>query len=326
MNPSDPLNPPAPPIPRKSRRRLVLAVALLLLGAAVPAWPRVVEGVAAVVEGEPITLSELNRFIARGTAVPRPDLPRGSDRKRWLEFLIEERLIEKEAERIGITVSETEVDEAIADLLRANSLSPADLARTLQESGIAETDYRREIRSGLIRSRVLDREIQPRVFLSEDKARTYYQENLDRFSLPSEQRISQIVISRSQPQAEERLKQVQRLLREGRDFAEVAREYSDDPSARNGGDLGFFALAELRPELREVLERLPPRKPSEPVRTSESVRILLITAQKPAAPLPFEQVKSRVMDELYRREIERGFRNWLEGIKSRARIEIKSEP
>jgi len=303
-----------------------LAAGFLVLGMAVPAWSRTVEGIVAVIEGEPVTLSELNQFIARGSAVPNPNLPGLSDRKHWLEFLIEERLIEKEAEKIGVTVSETEVDKAITELLQSNSLSPADLAKTLRERGLTEADYRREIRGELIRSQVLGREVQPRIFLSEDKVRTYYLENISRFSTRPEQRIAQIVISRSQPQAEEKLKKVERLLREGKDFAELAREYSDDPSRQNGGDLGYFELSELRPEFREALAQLPLKKPSAPVRTPASFYILLITEQKTGTPVPFAEVKNQVTEELYNREVDRGFRNWLEGIKSRAKIELKPEP
>ena len=305
---------------------LLALASCLLLGMAAPAFARPVEGIVAVVEGEPVTLSELNQFIARGSAVPNPSLPIQTDRKQWLEFLIEDRLIEKEAEKLGVAVSEPEVDQAIAELLKANSLAPPDLARVLRERGLTEADYRKEIRGELIRNRVLGREIQPRIFLSEDKIHTYYLENIGRFSTPPEQRISQIFISRSGPQAEERLKKVERLLKEGKDFAELAREYSDDSSRANGGDLGYFAATELKPELRGALAQLPLNKPSAPVTTGEGYQILLITEQKTGAPIPFAQAKSQVTEELYNREVDRGFRSWLEGIKSRAKIELKPEP
>ncbi|MCX5866496.1 MAG: peptidyl-prolyl cis-trans isomerase [Proteobacteria bacterium] len=304
----------------------ILAAGLLILGMAGSAWPRTVEGIVAVVEGAPVTLSELNQFIARSSAVPNPSLPGPDDRKRWLEFLIEDRLIEKEAEKIGVTVSEPEVDQAITELLQANSLALPDLKNLLKERGLSEAEYRREISRELIRNRVLAREIQSRVFLSEDKVRTYYLENISRFSTPPQQRISQIFISRSRPQAEERLKKLERLLQEGKDFAELAREFSDDPSRQNGGDIGYFALSELKPELREALARLPLKKPSAPVRTEEGFHLLLVTGLKAGAPTPFAEVKSQVTEELYNREVDRGFRSWLEGIKSRAKIELKPEP
>ena len=60
--------------------------------------------------------------------------------------------------------------------------------------------------------------------------------------------------------------------------------------------------------------------------TGEGYQILLITEQKTGAPIPFAQAKSQVTEELYNREVDRGFRSWLEGIKSRAKIELKAEP
>ncbi|MDD5223207.1 MAG: peptidyl-prolyl cis-trans isomerase [bacterium] len=305
---------------------LLALASCLWLGITAPAGARPMEGIVAVVEGEPVTLSELNQFIARGSAVPNPSLPSVSDRKQWLDFLIEDRLIEKEAEKIGVTAAEPEVDQSITELLQANSLTPADLARILKERGLTEADYRREIRGQLIRNKVLGREVQPRIFISEDKIHTYYLENLGRFSTPPQQRLSQIFISRTVPKAEEKLKKVGRLLKEGKDFADLAREYSDDSSGANGGDLGFFAFSELKPELRQALSGLPLKKPSTPVTTAAGYQILLITEQKDGAPIPFAEVKNQVADELYNREVDRGFRSWLEGIKSRAKIELKTEP
>ena len=308
------------------RARRVFAALFLFFGLAHPVGARTVEGIAAIVDGDPITLSEVRQFARRFSAVPRPGLPELDHTPEVLQLLIEERLVEREAEKIGISIEPSEVDRAINDLLQANSLTPEALETLLADQGLSLEYYRTEIRRELIKAKLIAREIQPRVFLSEEKIRTYYLENRDRFSAPPEVRISQIFLGGSGRRTEKKVADVKRRLDSGEDFTALAREFSEDPSGRQGGDLGFFTLEELRPELREVITALPPNQPSDPVSTPDGFHILMVTASRKGGRIPFEEVKNQVTEELFTREIERGFRSWIENVRLKAKIEIKLEP
>jgi len=298
---------------------------LVLLGGAPLATARVVEGIAAIVDGDPITLSDVHRFSRRFAAVPRPERPGLAGTRRVLDLLIEERLVEKEAVKLGIVIDDAEVDRAIGDLLQMNSLTSEQLRALLRTQEMSMDDYRNEIRRELLKAKLIAREIQPRVFLSEEKVRTYYLENRERFAAPPKVRISQIFFRRSSPGAEATLRKVRNRLDAGEDFAALAREFSEDASGAQGGDLGFFTLDEVKPELRAVLADLPPEQPSDTVPTSEGFHILQITEREEGGPVPFEEVKGIVTEELFAREIDRGFRAWIENVRLKAKIEVKLE-
>ncbi|WP_298438469.1 peptidylprolyl isomerase, partial [Geobacter sp.] len=110
----------------------------------------------------------------------------------------------------------------------------------------------------------------------------------------------------------------------GKDFAELARQYSDDPAARkNGGDLGTFRKEDILPEFEESLTRMKPGEVSDLINTPTGLHILKLEARIPGTPKPFEQVKGEIEDILYRKKSEERFNQWVADLRKGAAIEIR---
>jgi parvulin-like peptidyl-prolyl isomerase len=133
--------------------------------------------------------------------------------------------------------------------------------------------------------------------------REYYAAHLEKFTAPPQQRVS-IILLRMDPSApnadwQKALEQGQDLvkrLRAGEDFAKLAREYSGDITAENGGDMGYLHEGMLPGMPSMVLSKLQPGETSDPVTLMEGVAIFRLTERKPASINSFEKAKQSVRE------------------------------
>ena len=131
--------------------------------------------------------------------------------------------------------------------------------------------------------------------VSDDEARKFYDENPEMFKNPERVHARHILVS-----GDENLAKVQEELKSGKSFDVVAKEYSTDPgSAANGGDLGEFPRGMMVPEFEKAAFELKnPGDVSEPVKTQFGWHIIKLEERIPESPMPFEQVKSRLLQDL----------------------------
>jgi peptidyl-prolyl cis-trans isomerase SurA len=106
-------------------------------------------------------------------------------------------------------------------------------------------------------------------------------------------------------------------------LGELARLYSDDASAKNGGDLGFFKRGELLPELDRIIFNMQPGELSGLVRTKVGFHIIKVTEKKEGQVIPFEEVMEKVKDQYIEKESQRRFKGWLQKVKAESFIEVK---
>lgn len=161
-----------------------------------------------------------------------------------------------------------------------------------------------------------------KVKVTEDALKQYYEEHLSDYKVPERRRVSHILIyvkpdatEEEEKKAEEKIKQLQEKLKEGADFAELAKKYSEDPStAEKGGDLGYFTKAQMFPGFSEVAFSLQKvGDVSDIVRTPLGYHLIKLTGIEPAHTRTFEEVKKIVKArfiqekswELARKEAER---------------------
>lgn len=145
---------------------------------------------------------------------------------------------------------------------------------------------------------------------SEEELENHYQEHLSFFTFPEERRVSHILIqvaegadSEDDQEAKERIERIEEELKEGADFAALAREYSEDPgSAEEGGDLDFFTYYQMVPAFSEAVFSLEEVEDvSEIVETPFGYHLVKLTGIKPGYNLPFDEVEERV-EEMWKDE------------------------
>jgi peptidyl-prolyl cis-trans isomerase C len=165
--------------------------------------------------------------------------------------------------------------------------------------------------------------------VSEKDARTYYDNNKQRFDVPEQVRASHILVkipndandpnaakAAAKAKAEDILKQV----KAGGDFAELAKKNSDCPSAQNGGDLNFFQRDRMVKPFADAAFGMKVGQTSDLVETQFGYHIIKVTDHKDANTVSFEQVKKELIDDLSRDKQEEITKNYIESLKKSANI------
>jgi len=303
-----------------------------------------VDRVVAVVNGKLITLFDVNARVTdllqrtQGVAF-KPDDPRNVElQKQVLESLINDILIEQEAARLKVTVSETELDSQIDDLKKKNNLTQQQLQTELLKEGMTLKDFREKLRKDNVKKRLLGYMVHRKAMVTDEEVREYYEQN--KGSLPSQvsllgPRVSGgigFIMVPTKKDAEELRK---KISAGGLSFADAAKRYSIGPGKEQGGNLGDVQLKDLAPPLREALAAVPEGQVTEPVLLDGKAVLLIRTKPgqpakaAPAKPAPsatdqsFDSVKDKIQEILYQQKVEKLFQDYISNLRSKAVIDIR---
>lgn len=241
------------------------------------------DAVAAMVNDEAVLVSDVEEqlyaFLQQSGA--HPDSAQiDTLRQQVLDRLIDDRILQGEAKRQGITVPDAEVERQVdAELAQARERIGGDAAyqAQLRREGLTESQLRDRYRTDLRKLMAVDRLKQkqfPRRTVPQAEAEAYFKAHRDKFPrVPPEVRLQVVQIVPSPDSAAwaaglAKVKAIRKRITGGEKFAKVAAEVSEDPgSAKAGGDLGFNARGSMVPEFDNVVFSLPLNTLSEPVRT-----------------------------------------------------------
>jgi len=254
------------------RRSTILVAGALILGfvaaGTAGAERQLVDGIAAVVGEEIVLESEIDEELylyqmRSGARLPEREL--ASLRGRILQELVDEMLLVAKAARDSVAIGEDELDREMdrrVEDLRERHGSEEALAAALEAEGLTleelEEIYRDDIERRLLAERVVARDVHQKIDVTWGEVEQYYEENRDEVAqVPEAWRIAGILVAprvseEAKRRAIERLDVVKGRLAAGEEFADLAREYSDDASASAGGDLGFFGRGQMVPEFEQA--------------------------------------------------------------------------
>jgi len=314
-------------------------LALALLAAPAPSAPgRVIDRVAATVNGEPVTLLDLEERggseIVRAEALPAgPEKVRARARALKLAFdnVVAERLLDGQAAALGVDVSDAQVEAAIEEIKRRNNLDDAKLDEVLPTQGFQDrAAFRRAIKRDLETAAVLNVKVRSRVKITDEDVKNYWQTHAQEFKAGDEVRVRHIYLSlpRDAPAAEEaavraRGEKMLARLRAGEDFAKVAREVSEGPTAKEGGELGWYRRGSLQPEVEKAAFALAPGQISELLRGSRGFQIVETEERRGGEPRPLAEVKDDIRDRLYNEQIQTYRDQFVAELRRDAIIDVK---
>lgn len=252
-----------------------------------------VDGIAAVVQGEPIFESELDEqfylFLMQSGA--RPDSAAAAQMRRdILDRLIEEKLIVQEAQRKKVTVPDAELDQQVEQAVtEAKERVGGEQAfqEELRKENITEGDlrerYRNEIRRQMLANQLLRTELDLKLEVSPAEAEDYFRNNPGEFpGKPEEVHVALVLIpvepsGAAKTAARKRAEEVLARIRQGESFTRVAQEVSEDPATRgSGGDLGFFGRGDLDTSFTNAAFALAPGQMSGVVETPFGLHIIRV--------------------------------------------------
>lgn len=302
----------------------------------------VVDRNVAIVNDDTITLSEVNEFgkpyfqkVVEQT--PREHLEQALQQAKMavLGKLIDRRLMLQEAKKLGIQVTDQEVDSARQRVMETNKVNREQFLKELGEMGTTEAQYREELRDQILSSKLINHEVRTRVVIPEDKIRSYYETHYVEDVEGGNYSILQIGVSwdtplaggaiLSQNEARANAEEIRKLAAKGEDFKELAKKYSDLPSAVDGGDLGSFERDEMAPHIREAVLHLKSGEISQVVEFGKSYQIFKLDAKQTGqqeVKASYESVKEKIREQLGQEAMEQRFKDWMQSIRDKAYIKI----
>lgn len=308
---------------RLIRGKAALAMAGLLALSPALSAAHLEDRIVAVVNSDLIMLSDVKRELEPEQArISRQH--RGEElaqRLKMAEYMaltkmIERRLQLQEAKARGVDVSDQEVKQAVEQMKRQG-----------ETVDVSDPLNARNVRDQLTLLKVVDREVRSGVMVGDSEMKRYYQEHRDRFALPEEYTLSQILIqprsSDGTADALEKARRVMAELKHGEKFEDLALQYSDGPNASRGGRLGLVRQGELLPAIERAIAPLVPGGISDLIESPEGFHIIRVDEKKPKQFRPFEEVKFEIQGLVFQQKSEDVFQSWLVDLKNKAYIEIK---
>lgn len=268
--------------------------------------------IVAVVNSEPVTNSEVQRELQRLTQQlaqqRRPAPERKELARQVLESLINQKVQLQLARESGIRVDDASVDQALQNIARQNQMEVAELQRRLVSDGIVLSQFRAQLREQLMLTRLREREVEPRVRISDLEVDQYLrdqQNNSDPAS--TEINLAQLLVSVPDAATTEQVNalqvKAQGLLaraRGGEDFVALVREFSDASDRANGGQLGLRTASRYPPLFTEATQALEVGAISALVRSGAGFHILKVLERKNAGMPGMTMTQSRVRHILLR--------------------------
>ena len=293
----------------------------------------VADRVVAVVNNDAITLSELQETIVAFRADGKQGRGALSDdelAKQVLPKLIDSRLQLQEAEREKINVEDQEVSEEINERIKLyNAKSVEEFEKLLKEQGITMEAVRKRVREGLRVQKVIRRKVALRVSVTDAEIVQYLEENRPKLEtgLSYHARHILVVPDGSDDAAWEAARIKADILRtqalETGDFAAVARQHSQDASAKDGGDLGTLKRGELAQDIESEILKLDAGQISPPYRSSLGYHVFRLESKDSLEGDGLVRVKQQIREILFRQKYEARLEAWLKEIKQRAIIEVR---
>jgi peptidyl-prolyl cis-trans isomerase SurA len=342
-----------PSLRRRLRRRGLaawLALAAPLLPSLVPVSPvraAVLDRIAAVVNEDIILESDVNQaalvtFRAEsGGAEIDIESPEGqrkfeAHRRKTLDQLIEKQLIVQQGKELKVYVLEDELRRALDDVKRSNGLTDQQFVEALKQQGFSMESYRKTLRQQLLELKVLNQAVRSRITVGDDEVRAYYAQvkraaTGDQLQVQLSQILVAVPKNASEAQVEQKRKVALGLIdqiRGGADFAQLARAHSNDPAAKDGGDLGWMARGDLPEALRDVVLTMDPTPDPQkevrgPIRSERGFHILWLRDRKEADVRPYEEVKENLRRQLYDQQVEKGVQSWIKELRRKSHIDVR---
>ena len=315
------------------RKTLFLLASAFVFFAAKPLCAEVVDKIAIVVNSEVITQGEIDRMLEPVYEQYRTQYSGDvlmkkleEARQKIVEQLIEDRLILGEAKKLNVEVDEKDVEDKVNEAVKRFG-SKENFEKLLTQQHIAMRDLRTRYKEQLMIRRTIDQKVGAKVQITPGEISDYYNKHIAEFAQPETMKLSNILIRpREDLRSEKALElanQILKKLKEGGDFSELAKTFSEGPGAAEGGLMGYMKSADLMPEIEKALSALKEGDISGVIQTSAGYHIFKVEEKRPAGTLTLSEVRRDIEELLFKEKIHEKVKGWLEGLKKNAYIAFK---
>lgn len=317
-------------------RALILLLSFVAAGS--PAGARVVDGIVAVVNDEPITFSEFRESVAENLGIPEGDadlyLREEKDRGRilaGLEALINLVLVRQELKSREMSVTDKDVDRSVESVWKSNNMSEADFRAVLASEGISMEAYRRQIRWQMERGAIVRAKKMKEITITEEETKEYFRENAERFLIGAEVLLETLFLPFPDEGAETdngvririAAQRASEIVRSGVTFDEAADLLSSVVPGIEVFRSGFVKTEDILPEVGREVRRLKTGEISPPIFAEGGAFLIKVFERRGGTLAEFSAVRPRLTEELMDRRSEKAFSDILVDLKKAATIDIR---
>jgi peptidyl-prolyl cis-trans isomerase SurA len=339
---------------KRTKFPLLPIVLCSLLLPAVLSADTVVEEIIARVNNEIITRTEyarsrdqLKQDIQQQDAA-NADRIFGEKQRDVLRDLIDQQLLLQKGKDLGIT-GDTELVKRLDEMRKQMNLETMEeLEKAATTQGVSYEEFKQNLRNQIITQRVIGQEVGSHLSLNKEEEKKFYEEHLADMQRPEQIRLSEILIAPKAPKppaagtdpnaqaapqadsdaqlaaAQAKAQDLLDQIRKGASFEDLAKKYSDGPSAKDGGDLSYFKRGTLAKELEDRVFAMKPGDVSDGIRTKQGFVILKVTEHQMAGVPTLKEVEPRIQDALYMEKLQPALRAFLTKLREEAFIDIKT--
>ncbi len=339
---------------KKTRLPLLLAVGYALLLPSLSLADAVVEEIIARVNNEIITRTEyirsrdqLKQEVQQQDAA-NADRAFAEKQRDVLRDLIDQQLLLQKGKDLGIT-GDTELIKRLDEMRKQMNLATMEeLEKAAEAQGASYEDFKQNLRNQIVTQRVIGQEVGSHLAMNKDDVKKFYDQHRAEMERPEEVRLSEILIAPktpAQPAAAPDVKPAPPLeaeseaalaaaqakaqdlldqIHKGAKFADLAKKYSDGPSAKDGGDLSSFKRGTLSKELEDKVFALKAGEVTDVIRTKQGYVILQASEHQMAGVPTLKEAEPRIQDALYMQKLQPALRAFLTTLREEAFIDIKN--
>jgi peptidyl-prolyl cis-trans isomerase SurA len=301
---------------------------------------KTVEEIIARVNNEIITLSELDkarvaaeedaRQECQGKCTPEQLRADIEDRqKNTLRDLIDQSLLVQRGKDMGLNV-EPDVIKKLDQLRQQNKIdSMEDLEKAVTAQGSNWEDFKSNMRNGILTQRVIASEVGSHITIGKDEVEKYYNEHKKEFIRPEEVALREIEVSTEGkkddelPDLKKKADTALKRIKDGEDFGEIAKRFSDSSTAKQGGFLGVYKRGELSKELEDIVFKMKKNDLTDVMDTKQGYLILQVLERYEEGEQPLAKVENEIMDHLYSQRMEPAMRQYLKTLREQSYVVIK---
>ncbi|MCL5024738.1 MAG: peptidylprolyl isomerase [Nitrospirae bacterium] len=284
--------------------------------------------VVAVVNKEVITWSELYRameFEASGAMKALSDEERKKVFKEneasFLESMIDKKLQLQFARSLDIGAAKEEIDETINGIKKKYAMSDKDFQESLKKEGFTYDEYRKRLSEQIILNKLVGQQVRNRIVVTEEEVNDYIAKNSS-----GEYKVRQIFFRKPEKEndrktVEAKAEEILQRLKNGDDFASLAFRYSEDSSAKTGGELGFIRKEDLGKEFLDALSGMSEGDVSRPFWTARGLHIVKL--EEKVGGKDVSEFRESVKKKLFDKRFEQNYRSWVRGLREKAFVEVR---
>ncbi len=317
---------------RLFRPLLLAAIISLCASAARAAEPRVLDGIAALVNDDVVTYFQVREITgpmedSLSTTFSGPVLAERIKevRLRAVNDLIDRQLILQEFKKMKGEIPKHAIDDRVTAIIRQDfGGDKSAFLRTIAAQGLTMDRIRKIEEEKIIVQAMRSREVKNEPMLAPGAVERYYNQHIQEWTTNDEVKLRMIKIDRGSDPAKNRklIQEIREKIVHGAEFADLARVYSMDSTQDKGGDWGWVKHGDLSPQMEQIFFRLPTGKVSDIVELNNAYYLMLVEQKKGGIVKPLKELRKEIENHLLQVERQKDQQEWLQRLRKKAYVKI----